>query len=887
MELAASANAPPNLPANLTLPLLNGSVFHVGNAIGSPVVFNAFDPASGFSTCLWQLNQSVDEFIHAAFSAAMAKADQQPYYVFLSHAAAAVEAEEEVTSLRTRIQARLSTLDLPAYQHALWTARIQYVPAPVSSLNPFIHSLLSAWPTSTDFIILTSATGGARHIRRLDPRYDWVGWNFNPSAAAFGNASLPVVDVGDACTAIARGVHLAGKVAFARSSSSTSGSGVGSCDYYDQMRNVQRANASALVVWAPAGQTIVDMNCHGADECDDQNVGLPATMITHEDGLAVLADLKAGASVHMSFQTAQSIGTDFLIDSNGQLQQSWGGTGTGSHEVDGNPGDRSAKLYPRLSFVAWAARYALYQRAVSAQLGESAMVVSVFETAPLRLRTGDCYGAKPWGCGPWATVMMPASNLFDRWTVDLSLGCNGTSDVVCPQWDHVVSLRACVLPPGGTCDAQAGPEIGRWVTSFGRRIGRWLLDITPIAPLLASSGRSRSVNLTIYSAPWAGDQGAIPWLATLRLRMRWKDGAERKTRADEARGRRPVAGIASPEVEAAEEAEVAEEAEDTEVAAEEAVVAEEEAESAEQKDGEEEGVDPHVLQPWADVTTEIGGVGRAFRWIALNQSYAANFAPFAFTLQRSSRRTVRLYAVITGHGNDNHGCGEFCATEHRFSINGHAPVVKQSLLPATNQQLGCAEEVDSGVTPNEYGTWLYGRDGWCNGRHVIPWVADVSEQVYAGIYGREGNFSATLSYSAVWCRLPLGNTSVEGGPLNCSAPDPGPSSTWSQAAPVMMVSVYVVLGRAVPLTPWWKDPWVLCACGLGALATVAAAAIAGRQAGNRWLRRRSQMPVELRASWPEAAAAVLLENDDVIEGVRVEPLPRPAPQPAEPPPPPA
>ena len=63
------------------------------------------------------------------------------------------------------------------------------------------------------------------------------------------------------------------------------------------------------------------------------------------------------ADVTMSFSTTQVRGTDFLITSNGSVGQSWGGSGLGSGVVDGNPGDASAKLYPRLSFVAWAARF--------------------------------------------------------------------------------------------------------------------------------------------------------------------------------------------------------------------------------------------------------------------------------------------------------------------------------------------------------------------------------------------------------------------------------------------------------------------------------------------------------------------------------------------------
>ena len=44
-------------------------------------------------------------------------------------------------------------------------------------------------------------------------------------------------------------------------------------------------------------------------------------------------------------------------------------------------------------------------------------------------------------------------------------------------------------------------------------------------------------------------------------------------------------------------------------------------------------------------------------------------------------------------------------------------------------QLGCAERVLQGVTPNEHGTWLYGRDGWCDGQEVKPWVVDITNQL--------------------------------------------------------------------------------------------------------------------------------------------------------------
>ncbi len=46
--------------------------------------------------------------------------------------------------------------------------------------------------------------------------------------------------------------------------------------------------------------------------------------------------------------------------------------------------------------------------------------------------------------------------------------------------------------------------------------------------------------------------------------------------------------------------------------------------------------------------------------------------------------------------------------------------------------LGCALRVPEGVEPNEHGTWLYGRNGWCDGQEVEPWVIDITSQLNRG-----------------------------------------------------------------------------------------------------------------------------------------------------------
>ena len=53
--------------------------------MGMPVVFNAFDNASGFSLCLWRNHESIDELLLRGVKAG-GFAAPDAHFVFLSHA---------------------------------------------------------------------------------------------------------------------------------------------------------------------------------------------------------------------------------------------------------------------------------------------------------------------------------------------------------------------------------------------------------------------------------------------------------------------------------------------------------------------------------------------------------------------------------------------------------------------------------------------------------------------------------------------------------------------------------------------------------------------------------------------------------------------------------
>jgi len=42
----------------------------------------------------------------------------------------------------------------------------------------------------------------------------------------------------------------------------------------------------------------------------------------------------------------------------------------------------------------------------------------------------------------------------------------------------------------------------------------------------------------------------------------------------------------------------------------------------------------------------------------------------------------------------------------------------QLFMIFTGTEWGCADKVREGVTPNEHGTWQFGRMGWCDGQEV-------------------------------------------------------------------------------------------------------------------------------------------------------------------------
>ena len=77
--------------------------------------------------------------------------------------------------------------------------------------------------------------------------------------------------------------------------------------------------------------------------------------------------------------------------------------------------------------------------------------------------------------------------------------------------------------------------------------------------------------------------------------------------------------------------------------------------------------------------------------------------------------------IISGHGSDDNGCGEFCSKYYDLKINSNA---------ISQKQLWKSDCGLNDISP-QTGTWLYERANWCPGQIVYPIFHDISSQTSA------------------------------------------------------------------------------------------------------------------------------------------------------------
>ena len=126
---------------------------------------------------------------------------------------------------------------------------------------------------------------------------------------------------------------------------------------------------------------------------------------------------------------------------------------------------------------------------------------------------------------------------------------------------------------------------------------------------------------------------------------------------------------------------------------------------------------------------------------AINATYAFSGGQFDGTYNTESRynrqlnftvpaeaTSVKIVATITGHGfqKDSANCAEFCDHQHYYTMGTHQTYEWHPIVYSSE---GCENEVNNGVVANQYGSWPFGRAGWCAGQDVKQWTYDITDWV--------------------------------------------------------------------------------------------------------------------------------------------------------------
>ena len=147
-----------------------------------------------------------------------------------------------------------------------------------------------------------------------------------------------------------------------------------------------------------------------------------------------------------------------------------------------------------------------------------------------------------------------------------------------------------------------------------------------------------------------------------------------------------------------------------------------------------------ISDPWeVTLSLRFSNQGKAARPVettplfagqyTFDESYNANYPPITLPVPADAVK-VELATVLTGHGmSPPANCCEFANTDHHFIVNGIDNVQD---FPIVDDQRGCMGRIDEGTVPNQYGTWWYGRAGWCPGKHVEMVMTDVTDEVNLG-----------------------------------------------------------------------------------------------------------------------------------------------------------
>jgi Peptide-N-glycosidase F, C terminal/PA domain len=285
---------------------------------------------------------------------------------------------------------------------------------------------------------------------------------------------------------------------------------------------------------------------------------------------------------------------------------------------------------------------------------------------------------------------------FDSAEIDAVFSCPGYDDRNCGEWDYLMYLYRMADNTGATptvaplrpifSNATADIEVARWISGY-RRPGHWRTSANHLLALLRHGNlrKSATVHFRLHAA-WY-----VNYKVDLQIRLYCSEACRVATS-----GIRWVSTYI-----------------------------------------------PLFHGGQFDPTYNVDNADHARR-LDIEIPRQAQIQNGTFLGEASSATIVSL---VSGHGwKDKAQCGEFCATQHQYMLDQSKRQFNISLDNA-GTALGCQNLVPSGTTPNQYGTWYFGRSNWCPGWHVRPWQVDIpSVYTVSSGSGAAGSDSAKLPW---------------------------------------------------------------------------------------------------------------------------------------------
>lgn len=661
---------PGDLPGAFSVLLSNGSTFSYTPPANpshvTPTIVLLFNRNSSLHQFMWSDNSSIDDWLTVGSTASSAN------YLVIS-----ANAGKDIAYVQARFSSRVALL--PAPLQTQWLSRVAFAAQPVHALSSaaYFAPLLQQWNTTMPIInSVLDSNGKQKPIRtfgRVDARFDFL-----PSGSRlYGNSSLELVYLGAACDNTTK-VNVTGRVALVEINAN--------CDAFTQATVAISLNAIGMLLFDPVGQLLPEINCHG-DECNDSLYGsFFAATIDHTSGAMLKALLQSlvgsTPSTHVHVACKDEI-------------------------VDVLPRASASRFEPTL-------RCATRHEPIPHVNQQSSTRVLISFANPVTI--GDAFAidggqmrlpndlAPEQGLREVGGMLYP-SLVFYGWadqglTYQQKHVDGRLRDLIGSAGNFAIIPTLSGEKTGGTLTTYKNVtlptvsallpfnklflefELQCWQATLDRECPIWDRIVSVYVQCGAATVElGRWINeFRRQNGRWITDASA--WLPLLRNNLGASNECVFSINIYTINNKywAPYLNLVFIQ-------------------------------------------DPNIPVTPLQVTSLW-----PYGYYNFNSSYASNFPAISITGLPLGTKRVELAALITGHGSDSNGCGEFCNQTHTFWIQPSVGAVQSKNFSAdeAGTQYGCADQVPFGVQPNGYGTWEYGRGMWCNGRQVDPLVWDVT-----------------------------------------------------------------------------------------------------------------------------------------------------------------